>query len=185
MLTLRYRSARLYPTRVARWLPRAVVSMEVLLGNISVHLLYRPFKGIVCTAKYRHVGATSKLLWRVPEGELNVKKVMIGAASPGDGPPSLADQSSKVLTAFPYLLRHITIVKYDDGTPRRPGWFTVKTMGAQFVINVKDPDSCAQLQVGAMLVDDAFTMVELLLGSDAAPWEPDPFLKRMQPKGGK
>jgi len=95
---------------------------------------------------------------------------------------NLAAVESNVFSKLPSLVAHCCVVRYDDGEPRRPGWFTVKTQGAAWTVQVKDPDSCSQLQATAQSLDDALALADLLLGSEEAPWEPDPFLKRNQKK---
>jgi len=68
------------------------------------------------------------------------------------------------------------MLQYEDGEPRVPGWFTVKTMGAGWVVQVKDPDSCCSFSVVGRTIDEAFATAALLLGCEEAPWEPDSFL---------
>jgi len=116
------------------------------------------------------------------------KKIIAG----GNGAPKelrkhLAAVESTTLHGFPALVQHCCVTQYDDGDPRKPGWFTIKTMGSAWVVQVKDPDACLSLTATAQTVDDALTLAELLLSGDEAPWEPDPFLQRQlaPKKGGK
>lgn len=96
----------------------------------------------------------------------------------------LAAVESNILTAFPNLVAHACVTRYEDGTSRRPGWWTVRTQGAAWIISVKDPDSGCGLQATGQSLDDALALAELLLGAEDAPWESDPFLKQQGKKKG-
>lgn len=106
------------------------------------------------------------------------KKTLGAAAAKADGPSHLAAIESDVLCKCPELVKHCCVSRYDDGDPRKPGWFTVKTMGSAWVVQVKDPDAALSLTATGQTLDDALALAELLLGSEEAPWEQDPFLKR-------
>jgi hypothetical protein len=102
-----------------------------------------------------------------------------------DRPVHLAAVESDVLSKLPELVKHCCITRYDDGDARKPGWFTVKTMGSAWVVQVKDPDACVSLSATAQSLDDALILADLLLASEEAPWEPDPFLKQQRTKVNK
>lgn len=80
------------------------------------------------------------------------------------------------------LVNHCCHTQYEDKTPRKPGWWTVKTMGSAWIVEVKDPDSCSRLVVVQQTLDDALTLASVLLESEEAPWEPDPWLKAAESK---
>lgn len=107
-----------------------------------------------------------------------VKKKTVGGTAASSGAVHLAAMETNIFHQLPSLVAHCTTTKYDDGDPRQPGWFTVKTMGAAWMVMVKDPDSCAQFSATASTLDDALQLAELLLSADEAPWEPDPWAKR-------
>lgn len=115
-------------------------------------------------------------------GFSEMKRKAVGATSPTGTAEHLAPVESKVFQDLHSLVAHVSVCRYDDGTQRRPGWFTVKTMGSAWIIQVKDPDAAAQLQVVGDTLDNALALAELMLSAEDAPWEPDPFLKRTQPK---
>lgn len=92
---------------------------------------------------------------------------------------------SNVFTKLHQLVAHCAVTRYDDGEPRRPGWFTVKTMGALWVVQVKDPDAAASLSATGATLDDALVLADLLLSAPDAPWEPDPFLASPPARGRK
>jgi len=56
----------------------------------------------------------------------------------------------------------------------------VDVVGSMWRVIAKDPDSGMQLIVYMPSLDDALLSLELLLGADEAPWEPDPYAR---PKG--
>lgn len=78
------------------------------------------------------------------------------------------------------LVEHCCVRKYDDGDSREPGWFTVKTQGAAWCVQVKDPDACVSFTAVGDTLDKAIETANLLLSCDEAPWEPDSFLMRMK-----
>lgn len=120
-----------------------------------------------------------------PVPEFFMKRKQVGQQPPKDGACHLAPVESGVFAKLHNLVAHCAVTRYDDGEPRTPGWFTVKTLGSAWVVQVKDPDAAAQLQTASDTLDNALTMADLLLGSEEAPWEPDPFLKARQTRTKK
>lgn len=110
-----------------------------------------------------------------------MKKKSVNASVTGkDGPKHLAAVETNVFHKLPALVAHCCVTRYDDGDPRRPGWFTVKTMGSAWIVQVKDPDAALSLSATGQTLDDAIVLADLLLSSEEAPWEPDNFLKPRQ-----
>jgi len=103
-----------------------------------------------------------------------MKKVAKKDASTQGG--TLAAGESKLFEKLPALVQHCCCRSYDDGDPRTPGWITVKTQGAAWTVQVKDPDSACSFSAVAATLDDALLTAELLLGSPDAPWEHDTWL---------
>jgi len=68
------------------------------------------------------------------------------------------------------------LMQYEDGTPRVPGWITIKTQGAAWQVQVKDPDSCSSFAAVGPTLDQAIETAALLLACDDAPWEADKWL---------
>lgn len=83
------------------------------------------------------------------------------------------------------LVAHCAATKYDDGESRKPGWFTVKTMGAAWVVEVKDPDTSSRLVCVQQTLDDVLRLASMLLESEEAPWEPDPWLMQQAARNKK
>jgi len=109
-----------------------------------------------------------------------MKRVKPRAQTSQEGPVHLAPLDGRALSLFPNLVSHCAVIRYEDGTARQAGWFTLKTQGTQWVISIKDPDAACQLTAIAGTLDDALALADLLLGSDDAPWEPDRFLGQRQ-----
>lgn len=137
---------------------------------------YRPFRGWQCVwGGWPKPGAfPSPLLIRVWSSQ--VKK--IAAQQPGDESRHLAPVESELLRDLLPLVEHACCRRYDDGDPREPGWWTVKTVGSAWCVQVKDPDSCMSFSVVAPTIDRALTDAALLLGCEQAPWEPDQWLRQ-------
>lgn len=106
------------------------------------------------------------------------------AGQPADA-AHLAAMESGIFTKLHPLIAHVAATKYDDGDNRKPGWFTVKTMGSAWVVEIKDPDTCMRLVVVQQTLDDALILASVLLESEEAPWEPDPWLQQQASRNKK
>jgi len=76
------------------------------------------------------------------------------------------------------IVAHCAVCKYDDGGPRQPGMVMIKTLGASWVVVLKDADAGLQMQCLGATLDDALALAELHLGSEEAPWETDPWAQK-------
>ena len=117
-------------------------------------------------------------------GDLLMKKRTPRAES-GDVPAHLAAMETNVLHRCSALVEHCAATRYDDGTARQPGWWTVRTRGSSWEIEIKDPDTCSRLVVIQTSLDDALALAQALLSAEDAPWEPDPWLRASQAKKKK
>lgn len=164
---------------------RSEVWFEVHRGRYVLTVQFRPWRGLCCRS-VRILGEdpNSRLLV-IPPPEFSMKKVLENSAAVACTAAHLAAIDCTAFSQFPALVAHCCVVRYDDGDARQPGWFTVKTRGAAWIVQVKDPDSCCQLQATGNSLDDAMALAELLLSSDQAPWEPDLWLKRQNGKSKK
>lgn len=111
-----------------------------------------------------------------------MKKKIPGAAGKDSPHRHLAPVETNVLDKFPEIVAHCAVTKYDDGDARKPGWITLKTMGSTWMMEAKDPDSCCKITATAGTLDDVLTLLDLLLGSEEAPWEPDAWLRQQAVK---
>jgi hypothetical protein len=89
---------------------------------------------------------------------------------------------SELFSRLMSVVAHMSITRYEDGDTRRPGWITVSTVGSSWKVVAKDPDAAAQCTALAGTLDDALALLDLLLSSEEAPWEPDSFLAKGKKK---
>lgn len=168
--------------RPRRWLPRRGAWVTIGWGCKFLTLWYCPGRGYIPQdlVVVAPSGVAQVLRW--PPLETNVKKIKVGATGSSGAARHLAPVETNILDKLPNLVAHCCVTKYEDGDPRKPGWLTLKTMGAAWVVEAKDPDACARLTATADTLDNALVLVDMLLGAEEAPWENDPWLKR---QGGK
>jgi hypothetical protein len=172
-------------TRPKRWIARRSTFLELVKGKFVLTLQFVPFKGYACRSVRLRQGDPTKRLVTFPFPEFSVKKVKLGQGASATTATHLAAVESNVFAKLMNLVSHCAVVRYEDGDPRVPGWFTVKARGAAWIVQVKDPDSACQLQATGNTLDDALALADLLLGSEEAPWENDPFLKRTNTRNKK
>ena len=113
-------------------------------------------------------------------GGSQVKKKVKSADAPAQR--HIAAIESNVLASHAAIVAHCAVTQYDDGDPRKPGWFTVKTFGSAWQVEAKDPDTCMTLRVVQASLDDALGLMNLLLESEEAPWEVDTWLQQQASK---
>jgi len=165
-------------------IPRNHKVILVKRRTVTWQVVWLPYFG----ATIFRVIKDGKVTWKFPQAEwygdlLKVKKKKQSAQS--SDAAHLAAMESTLLGRLHPLVAHCCSTKYDDGDPRLPGWFTVKTMGSAWVVEVKDADTCMRLVVVQQTVDEALTLASLLLESEEAPWEPDQWLVAAKAKKGK
>lgn len=165
------------------WAPKEMFKLTVRWPGHALELWYRPRRGYRPHRLLRTVGGVEQEAVTFPLLDYRpMKRRKLGETLATEY-QHLAPLESTVLSKLHNLVKHVAIVKYDDGTPRTPGTWMLKTMGIAYVVVVKDPDACAQLQCTGATVDDALSMADLLLGSEDAPWEVDSWALARQPKG--
>lgn len=144
---------------------------------MEFQLTYKPWIGTWVSARWR----VGERLGDPDSGEEyerpDVKK-RTSTVSGVDSPRHRAAVETTLLSTIMPLVEHMCITRYDDGDPREPGWVTIKTMGAAWVVQIKDPDSGTSFQSIGDTLDKALETAALLLSCDEAPWANDPFLKR-------
>lgn len=114
------------------------------------------------------------------------KRTVPNQSGEAGGAQHLAAVESTVFSKLHNIVKHCCVTKYEDGSQRKPGWITIKTMGSAWVVQLKEPDAALQLSCTQQSLDDALALADVLLGSDEAPWEPDLFLaKQATPKTKK
>lgn len=125
-------------------------------------------------------------LWEAVSDEWATEMTLVKRKRQGDaagpGVKHLAAVESNVFSRFLPIVEHCAVCQYEDGSARKPGWITIKTMGSAWVIEAKDPDSCSRLTVVQTNLDDALALLSITLESEEAPWEPDPWLRQQAQK---
>lgn len=172
-------------SRKCRWMPQRTLCLTVRRGCIAVECWYMHRRGLYPSRLRRLDQPSSPWVVFRMVCEAMRKRTSTPAPAPGDGPKHLAPLMTKGMASFPNLVMHCAVTRYDDGDPRQPGWFTVRTQGSAWVIILKDPDSATQMQCLGNTLDDAMALAELMVGADDAPWELDQWAKRQGQRKGK
>jgi len=134
---------------------------------VGIHLTAISFRGCDFRAREGLV---------IPVERPLVKKKAAAAGAP-DGAKHLASVESEMFKDHMPLVEQMAMVRYDDGDLRQPGWVMLKTLGAAWIVAIKDPDSGNSFQFVAETLDKAIDGATLLLACDDAPWQPDAYLK--------
>lgn len=166
--------------RRKRYTPQRVTWFWLVRRDLQFTVCFTPFRGFCVRSVRRGRGHQADYLCVLPAPETSVKRVQIGVASGSTLAEHLAAMECNTLAGLQGLVKHCAVTKYEDGTPRMPGWWTVQTRGAAWQVVVKDPDSGCKLVATGNSLDDALVLAEMLLTSEEAPWEPDPYLKSKQ-----
>lgn len=174
-----YSHRRLRKVRPRRWLPKGFGSFEVLTRDWKFGMCFSPFWGICCVARTpKHLSGVGwatapTVVWKdAPVKKKSMKTI-------GDA-VHLAPLETQRFDQLLPLVEHCAVRRYEDGDSREPGWFTVKTSGAAWVVQVKDPDSACSFAAVGETLDKALETAALLLGCDEAPWEADRFLAQQK-----
>lgn len=163
----------------------AVERMYFVRVNLAFWCLTASVKNGIRLAWSRHPVHGTRPSDDVTTGKrMAMKKRRVGGETTKDV-KHLAALETVVLGKLHPIVAHAAICQYDDGTPRKTGWITIKTMGSAWVLEAKDPDSAAKITVVQSSLDDALALLSVLLESDEAPWEPDPWLAQMNARGAK
>lgn len=163
----------------AVWLGAEPWTMIVRAGRSIFRLTARVGCGTHIAARRGPEG-----IWEAVSDEWDLEMTLVKrkrqADSTAPAVKHLAAIESNVLHRLLPIIEHCAVCQYEDGSARKPGWITVKTMGSSWVIEAKDPDSCSRLVVVQTTLDDALALLSVTLESEEAPWEPDPWLKKQQ-----
>ena len=175
------RRARVRPNK---WLPKGKSEFYVKCRSTYFGLRARSWAGIAVVTEWEPgtlpgLGRLPRRQWEYPQMGIKKRSVQVQDTQ------HLAAVESTYFTQLLPLVEHCALLKYDDGTPRQPGWFTIKTNGQTWVVQVKDPDSCSSFNAVGESLDKALETAALLLSCDSAPWERDRFLVDSQARTKK
>lgn len=173
-VTIRSLVVRRLWKRPRRWASKSAFLLTVIRVDREFLLWYRPGWGYRPGSVRRHGGdwATLATFPVVEVERMKRRQPKVIPITP-DMPMSVASLESKLLKAFPNVLAHCAVTRYDDGTARRPGQVQISVHGPMWQLRAKDYDGGCQLTCVALTFEDALAELELLLGSEDAPWEQD------------
>jgi len=174
----------LHRRRPCRYMPKGNARFYILFENRRFRLDKWANAGICVTAlgpRRRDVPGTVEWvrLWERP----TMKKKALQAGK--NDAKHLAALESTLFSDLLPILEHCALTQYDDGDQRLPGWLTIKTQGAAWVVQVKDPDAGLSFTSIADTLDKALGTAALMLACDEAPWEVDPWLSAKKKAGKK
>jgi hypothetical protein len=165
------RTRRMCTPRPRQWSPRRKAWFVLRTRTKDVYLRYVPYRGFNWYRVCWRGGSHADAIVSIPHPEFSVKRVQPATAALTGGPTHLAAVETNVLHAFPSLVAHCSVVRYEDGSVRKPGWFLIGTMGSTWTLTVGDPDSDCRMRLNASSCDDVFALADLMLSSADAPWE--------------
>jgi hypothetical protein len=170
---------RLHLKKPCRWMPKGRAQFYLRHAHRVYLLTSLTHRGICVVAMWDMCLAMGHLhppTWRWEYPSMKKRSVRVGT----EGVKHLAALESDIWKGLLPLVEHCAVRQYDDGEPREPGWITLKTQGAAWVCQVKDPDGACSFSAVAETLDKALETAALLLSCDEAPWEPDRFLAQQK-----
>ena len=159
-----------------RWMPKNLTAWVITIRGVEVTLQSKAGVGITAWSLVRDGEVLSFWGGITFWGDFMAKR-RVPRAVGAEVPAHLAAVETNLFGKLVPLVLHCCETRYEDGTARTPGWWTLKTMGSAWVIEVKDPDTCSRLVVIQQSVDDCLNLASVLLESEEAPWEPDPWMR--------
>jgi len=167
-----YRGNRWVGERPCRWAPMGVFFFKVLTGDSLIGMSSRPFRGVFATegwSLWPHGGPMGReRIWE--RWRSNVKKVKLSERS---AVRHLAPLETEYLSEHMAIIEQLAMLQYDDGSVRQTGYLGVWTQGSTWFVRVQDKDADASLTAEGRTLDEALDTLQLLLGSENAPWEPN------------
>lgn len=179
-----YRSTRWVATRPRCTLPKGKSVYWVLTANTAIRMDATRSRGVCATAcikrDMRLSGRADAVLWE--RGRPSMKKVKRADQA---AVKHLAALESELFRDHMGIVEHLALLQYDDGSPRPGGRLIIDVRGAAWTVVCKDVDSGMQLVCIGSTLDAALDALQIHLGSEDAPWEPDPWAKNVGPRKGK
>lgn len=168
--------------RVGQWLPRRGEKMLKIVGvKHWLRVQWLPREGYWVVSSGEVGMPDDKPFYFNPRYEGDAMKRR-QAARPGDTVLPALSSASTHWPKLPAIREFISATKYDDGTPRTPGYVTVRNRLTTYEVTIYDPDGAARLSTRAPTLDAALSLMEQLLGVEEAPWEHDRYLADQQAK---
>lgn len=168
-----------------RWLAKGNYRLLLTRGCLKLEVWYQDGRGIYPWRLHREGDPLRPSVVFPMVTRAMKKRTAASAPQPGEGPKSLAPLTTKSMVQFPNLMLFCSVVRYDDGDPRQPGWFQIRTDGSAWKVVLKDTDTASQMTCLGNTIDDAMALAELYCAADDAPWEPDPWARKKSAGGKK
>lgn len=164
-----------------RFYPRGTVYFQLKVGRATCDLARYPYQGTYLVRVWEHCPLTPRpsLVW---DGDEDIPVKRPNPKAVPEGPQSTASLDTKLFTKLSPILEHCAVTRYDDGTSRQTGWITLRVLGTQWQVQVKDPATGLSFSTLAPSVDNALVLSASLLASPDCPWEEDPWLKGQKKK---
>lgn len=180
----RFRGCRVYAarlkggvTRPGQWFGKKDVWYYLSFGDRLLQFVYRPFQGCIPISLSRVSGHEERETIVFPDVRSKaMKRVSVGAGDSGDDFPLNCE--SKIFGKLPNFLAFLTVKKYDDGSPRKPGRIWLESDGVAYTLTLFEGSAYARVRLRAASIDDAYAAAEKHLASDNPPWEPDDYARQ-------
>lgn len=151
------------------------------LPRVWLFVRWRAHRGYIlcalCSASDPEHGVISR--WSFGDEQMPIKK----RVQSGELPvlPALSVENV-VLRKTPALVEFLAATAYEDGSPRQPGYFTVRNRTIEYELTLYDPDAGMRVSIRARELDKVFFGAEAILCTPDAPWELDKYLWDKRPK---
>jgi len=178
------RGNRLHGVRPHFWVPFGLSRLYVWSGSNRWELHCKRGHGIFAVTRLSRDAIALGLGFCPERNRWPKMKKKTAQKEMGDARHLAPLESDRFHDLLP-LVEHMSVRKYDDGDLREPGWVTIKTQGAAWLVQIKDPDSCCSFTAVGETLDKALHTAALLLSADDAPWEPDTWLVQAKARKGK
>lgn len=116
---------------------------------------------------------------------IEVMKVRKLSPAGGEGPRPRLNSETVFFRKVSMVVEFLCATSYEDGSPRTPGYLTLRNRGHCYELTAYDPDSGQRLCVGASDLDSCYTALNTMLGADLAPWTLDDYLTGLLSKKRK
>lgn len=162
--------------RPRKWLPRSDRNYTLQWSNHQIGLSWIPHFGI-WLSDHSLIDPKAEFGFRyLWQGKWAAVKKPKAKEVPTDT-PHLAPVETNYLSPCMPLVEHCSFIRYEDGSPRAAGWWTLTTQGPAWKITVKEPTAGVSFSVVSETLDDCLAAASLMLASPDCPWQPDRFLE--------
>lgn len=160
----------------SQYLPRHGEKRIIIARGATWYLLHWVHRAAYRVTQWGPVGLPAEAVVTVDCHSTEVLRMKRRTPAEAGLPALPLPSESKLFAKLPLIREFLSATAYDDGSPRQPGYLTVRNRGGSYEITAYDPDAGLRAAVRAMTIDDTWAALELLLGAAEAPWETDHYL---------